>query len=443
MFSAFVLFLWFQLAWAAPYCSLKPRDAVSSSSTPSSSTGGVSPSNGSLAGNGTFVATAWYAAWHSSDYTLSDVSWSKYTSMIYAFATTTADVNTIGLASSDEELLPQFVQTAQQNDVMAILSIGGWTGSMYFSPAVATAENRSAFAKAVMGVVDKYNLDGVEFDWEYPNKQGIGCNALSPNDSANFLSFLQELRSMDGGQSLVLSAAVSVTPFAGADGTPMTDVSDFAQVLDFIEVMNYDIWGSWSPTVGPNAPLDDSCAPVQDGSATSAVKTWTAAGFPADQILLGVASYGHSFHVDKTAALTSSNAISLYPTFDKSQQPAGDSWDGTAGGVDQCGNPNVAGGVFDFWGLIQGGFLTANGTVASGIDYTFDNCSQTPYVYNPTSQVMVSYDDATSFAAKGKFISDSGLAGFAMWEAGGDSKDILLNSISGAMGIDAEDCDSS
>jgi len=42
---------------------------------------------------------------------------------------------------------------------------------------------------------------------------------------------------------------------------------------------------------------------------------------------------------------------------------------------------------------------------------------------------MVSFDDATSFAAKGQYIKDAGLAGFAMWTAGGDSHDILLDAI--------------
>lgn len=68
--------------------------------------------------------------------------------------------------------------------------------------------------------------------WEYPNKQGIGCNVISPNDSANFLLFLQKLRSM--GQSLVLSAAVSLKPFIDTNGSPMSDVSEFAKVLDYI-----------------------------------------------------------------------------------------------------------------------------------------------------------------------------------------------------------------
>lgn len=48
---------------------------------------------------------------------------------------------------------------------------------------------------------------------------------------------------------------------------------------------------------------------------------------------------------------------------------------------------------------------------------------------------MYSYDDAQSFAAKGAYIKEAGLLGFAMWEAGGDSKDILLDSIRSAVGL--------
>lgn len=32
-----------------------------------------------------FVATTWYAGWHGTDFPLADVSWSKYSSVIYAF----------------------------------------------------------------------------------------------------------------------------------------------------------------------------------------------------------------------------------------------------------------------------------------------------------------------------------------------------------------------
>jgi chitinase len=41
-------------------------------------------------------------------------------------------------------------------------------------------------------------------------------------------------------------------------------------------------------------------------------------------------------------------------------------------------------------------------------------------------------------AAKGEFINNQGMAGFAVWHIAGDSKDILLNAISDAMEI--SDC---
>jgi len=59
-----------------------------------------------------------------------------------------------------------------------------------------------------------------------------------------------------------------------------------------------------------------------------------------------------------------------------------------------------------------------------------------PYVYNETSEVMISFDDPQSFAAKGNYIKETGLKGFAMWEAGGDYNDLLLDSIRSAVGFD-------
>ena len=49
-------------------------------------------------------------------------------------------------------------------NVYAIMSVGGWGGSRYFSSAVATEANRTAFAEAVVAAVSQYDLDGVEFE---------------------------------------------------------------------------------------------------------------------------------------------------------------------------------------------------------------------------------------------------------------------------------------
>lgn len=52
---------------------------------------------------------------------------------------------------------------------------------------------------------------------------------------------------------------------------------------------------------------------------------------------------------------------------------------------------------------------------------------------------MVSFDDATSMTAKGQFINKNNLRGFAMWEAGGDLDDILLDAIRLGAGFEDED----
>ena len=61
--------------------------------------------------------------------------------------------------------------------------------------------------------------------------------------------------------------------------------------------------------------------------------------------------------------------------------------------------------------------------------YRFDDCTQTPYAYNKMSGIMLSYDDVTSFEAKGKFVKAMKLGGFAVWEAAGDYNDLLLDAI--------------
>ncbi|KAI0829744.1 chitinase [Trametes gibbosa] len=426
-------FLLLALSIAIPFAEAKPH-SLKRACSPNKSSGSSTSSSSSKSSQ---VAVGWYAGYHSEDFTLKDVSWDKYSHLTYSFATTTPDVNELSLDASNAQLLPQFVRTAHKNNVKALVSIGGWTGSRWYSSNVATKANRTAFVKSITKLATKYNLDGIDFDWEYPGKQGLECNIISGDDTANFLSLLQELRADPVGKKLILTAATSITPWVDATQAPSKDVSGFAKVLDWIAIMNYDIWGSWSSGVGPNAPLNDSCATPerQQGSAVSAIAAWKSAGFPSNQIVLAVAAYGHSFHVDKSVAL-SGNTLNAYPAFVADQQPAGDKWDDPVGADDGCGVISTKpGGTITFGGLVDAKYLNSNGTVAPGIDYRFDECSQTPFVYNPSTEVMVSFDDAHSFAAKGEFIKKEKLRGFSMFEAGGDPANILINSIRSAAGF--------
>jgi hypothetical protein len=132
------------------------------------------------------------------------------------------------------------------------------------------------------------------------------------------------------------------------------------------------------------------------------------------------------------------NQLAAYPAFNKAAQPAGEGETATTASkslsisavnppniscslaTDQCGITSGPTGVFNFEGMVGAGYLTTNGTAASNLVYRFDNCSKTvssllaahsyashrqsiqPYVYDPSTNVEISYDDATSF---GPFIS--------------------------------------
>jgi chitinase len=419
------------LALAAPTCTLKTSAAVASS-TPGPTNPSSSNTTTGAGTNGT-ISMAWFADWHT-DYGVSNISWSGYTHMAFFTAQPSSD-GTIEVILSDPTMVDQFTAAAVANNVNPILTVGGWDGSIYWSSSVATDSNRSTLANSLAQYAYDHGFTGLDFDWEYPGKQGIGCNIISSQDSANFLSFLQEMRQV--ASNLTLSAATSILPWVDATGTPLTDVSAYASVLDWIEVMNYDVYGSFSSVTGPNSPLNDTCAPSadQEGSAVTAVAAWTAANFPANKIVLGVAAYGHSYTVPQSTAVTGTT-LNIYTAFDTTDIPIGDSWDPPSTSPDICGNPPVGNGntgIYNFWALIGDGFLSQNGTVASGMVGLFDECSQTPFVYNPSTSVLVSYDDAQSFTAKGQYIKQAGLAGFAMYEAGGDYNGILVQAINQAI----------
>ena len=50
-------------------------------------------------------------------------------------------------------------------NVAAHVAIGGWGGSIWFSPNVATPENRTAFVQTVADFAEEYDLDGINFEY--------------------------------------------------------------------------------------------------------------------------------------------------------------------------------------------------------------------------------------------------------------------------------------
>jgi chitinase len=123
----------------------------------------------------------------------------------------------------------------------------------------------------------------------------------------------------------VLSAATLVTPFRDASGGPSSSVADFAHVLDCITIMDFDLGvliDSSSLTLDPMllSMTHVHLRPTRDGSAVAVVEAWTAAGVPAGQIMLGVASCGHSCSASPSDAFVhgSDTELAAHPIFNPS-----------------------------------------------------------------------------------------------------------------------------
>lgn len=107
---------------------------------------------------------------------------------------------------------------------------------------MATNVSRTTFTNNILAVYNQFSVDGIDIDWEYPGQAGQSGNLATPSDSTNFLAFLKQLKAILPPTAKI-TAATQSEPFMGVDGTPMTDVSEFATVLDWILLMNYDVWG--------------------------------------------------------------------------------------------------------------------------------------------------------------------------------------------------------
>ncbi|KAF8064331.1 glycoside hydrolase superfamily [Lyophyllum atratum] len=379
------------------------------------------------------VAAAYYPAWCTWSHPPNKLDFAKFDILFFAFVTPNAS-STLDWESGSQDTLRKLVSNARQSGkkTKIVLSVGGWAGSHWFSNATSTAANRTKFNNALVGAVNSFGLDGVDIDWEYPNSTGAG-NPHSPADSANFLSLLKLLRP-SLGPSKIISAAVAHMPWRGADGRPLADVSQYAALMTYVNIMNYDVYSA-SSKPGPNAPLGNRCGTSKQPQATAqaALAQWTKAGFPAAKLLLGLALYGY---VSKSTSKKLSGSLMPDPCASPAAHPRDPPQDlSFAPAGDLSG---MWGQQISFKELVQIGALkkNADGSYAGANGYTrgWDDCSDTPFLFNVGRTTVVTYDDTSSIAKKTQFAKKAGMAGCFTWSLDQDDGLTLHNIIRANLG---------
>ncbi|KAL4733816.1 hypothetical protein BDV11DRAFT_175333 [Aspergillus similis] len=236
---------------------------------------------------------------------ISEVDTSDYTHIHFAFATINTDY-TLNITSIQGQL-PFF---SALSDVKRILSVGGWDFStdpstyMIFRDAV-TSANRGTLIQSVLDVLDEYDLDGIDWDWEYPDEPDIaGIPAGTTADSTNYYILLTELRAKLEGTG----RTVSLTAPASYWYLKQFPIDAISAVVDYIVFMTYDMHGQWDYG---NAYADPGCSDgnclrshVNLTETINALSMITKAGVSNAQVVVGVASYGRSFKMTTAGCWT-------------------------------------------------------------------------------------------------------------------------------------------
>ncbi len=305
-------------------------------------------------------------------------------------------------------------------NLKVVISVGGWTGSKYFSDAALTPASRKAFVASCINLFIKGDLpnpgwggmggpgaaagifDGIDIDWEYPAAEGNTGNIVRPEDTQNFTALMSEFRrQLDAiDPHLLLTAALP----AGPDKYSKIELRKVSRILDWINLMTYDFHGPWDTVTNFQSNLypsrQDPSSPRS--SVLTSVQGYLDARVPPEKIVVGTPFYGHGW----TGVADVNHG--LYQT--------------AAG---------VAGGGSLNYNVLQGMIG------AGGFTRYFDERTQAAWIFDGTT--FWTLDDAQTLTARTDYVRRQDLAGIMFWElSGDDAAGTLINAIYTGLGNDCQ-----
>jgi chitinase len=231
---------------------------------------------------------------------ITEIDTSAYTHIHMSFATLNTDFSFN--ISSIEEQMDSFINL---EGVKRVVTVGGWSfstdASTYdiFREAVSTSANRDTLVTNTIDFLNTYDLDGINWDWEYPGEPDIpGIPADTSTSANNLFLFLMELNEqMPSGKTISTTVPSS---YWYMKAYPMEAIS---QVVDYVVMMTYDLHGQWdwnNTQTDPGCPTG-SClrSHVNLTETLSSMSMITKAGVPSNMVVLGVASYARSFQMSE------------------------------------------------------------------------------------------------------------------------------------------------
>lgn len=287
-------------------------------------------------------------------------------------------------------------------DLKVLPSIGGWTLSDPFYR-MHDKVIRDRFVASVKDFLKTWKFfDGVDIDWEFPGGGGENAALGNPQqDKETYTLLMQDLRAMlndlsaETGRKLELTSAIG----SGQDKIEDVDYTTAQQYLDHIFLMSYDFHGGWSmDELGhQNALYGASWKPDTQYTTDNGVNALLGQGVQPGKIVVGTAMYGRG-------------------------------WTGVHG---YTGNNPFTGTATDkvrgTWepGVVDYRQIANEYKGKPGWEYSYDTAAEAPSLFNKSTGELITYEDARSATAKGKYVLAKNLGGLFAWSIDSDTGDIL------------------
>ncbi|HEX5168368.1 MAG TPA: glycoside hydrolase family 18 protein [Cyclobacteriaceae bacterium] len=278
-------------------------------------------------------------------------------------------------------------------DLKILISIGGWSWSNNFSDAVLTENSRKKFAQTSANIVEQYNFDGIDIDWEYPGMRGED-NMFRTEDKENFTLMFRAIRealnelAKKTGKTYQVTTALPCFPRI----IDVTEIGKAAKYIDYVNLMAYDFYVA-GDTAGHHSNLYPSESYQKEESGDKAYDLYTKAGVPAEKLVLGIPFYGRSWFMK-----TDDNY-----------------------GINRLVDSVTRGGGYTF---IKDSIMSR-----PGFERRWDDKAKAPYLWNPETRQLVVYDDEESVRIKCEYVKAKNMGGVMFWQYASDPKEYLLTAV--------------
>ena len=228
-----------------------------------------------------------------------------------------------------------------------------------FSALGKSEENRKRFAEDCKAFLEKYGIDGIDLDWEFPGLSWSGAACDPATDCDSYIAIVKELRMTLGDKYEISYAGYCTDKVEVTGGWRYIDIKGMDPYVDYVNIMTYDL---------DEAPHHHSA--LRDSRAYKdcyrAVNAYLNVGISPNKLVLGVPFYGRHSWSKSPTAITYKSILQL----DRYQYRR-NQWDEVA----QC-----------------------------------------PYVETMAGEFFCGYDNPRSIAAKGEWLRKNGMLGMMYWE---------------------------